>query len=99
MVARSSAAGLGLLAFAITATAGLVVENPVEVTLSRSILALIVFCLIGLLVGGAAQRVVSEHEKEKISRIRKRYHQDSAVMDGGAQDPSSAPGAVEVDET
>ena len=83
MVARFAGAGLGLLAFTITTAAGLLVRNPVEVTLSRSILALFFFCIIGLVVGTAAQMVIAEHEKKRQSEIRKRYDNDSAGTDDG----------------
>ena len=73
MVARYAGAGLGLLAFTITVIAGLLVQNPLTVTLSRSILALFTFCIIGLVLGTAAQMVVAEHEKQRESEIRKRY--------------------------
>ena len=56
MVARFAGASLGLLAFATTAVAGLYVGNPPTVTLSRSILALFAFCLIGLLLGKPRKR-------------------------------------------
>lgn len=90
MVARFAGAGLGLVAFTITITAGLLARNPVEVTLSRSILALILFCLIGLLLGGVAQLVVAEYEKNREAEIRKRYPDDSTgTEDGGPKDGSS----------
>jgi hypothetical protein len=73
MVARYAGAGLGLLAFTVTVVAGLAVHNPVTVTLSRSILALFVFCLIGLVLGTAAQMVVAEHGKRRESEITERY--------------------------
>ncbi len=73
MIARFAGAMLGLLAFTITAGAGLYVQNPAAVTLSRSILALFIFCGLGLVLGGAAQMVVAEHEKKCESQIRKRY--------------------------
>ena len=89
MVARFAGATLGLLAFTITAAAGLAVRNPVEVTLSRSVLALFVFCLIGLLLGTAAQTVIAEREREGESQIRKRYHEDSAGKDDGDPEDGS----------
>ncbi|MHC4698565.1 MAG: hypothetical protein ACYTFA_17680 [Planctomycetota bacterium] len=76
MVARFAGAGLGFLAFSITAFAGLFVQNPVVVTLSRSILALFVFTIIGLALGRAAELVVHEYEKNRESEIRKRKHED-----------------------
>ena len=81
MVARFVGAGLGLLAFTITIVAGLVVHNPVTVILSRSILALFVFCVIGLVLGGAAQLVVREHERSRESEILKRYREKPAETD------------------
>ena len=77
MLARFAGASLGLLAFAVSAAAGLLVQNPVSVTLSRSVLALFVFCIIGLLLGSAAQMVIAEHERNRESEIRKRYEKDS----------------------
>lgn len=67
MVARFTGATLGLFAFTITITAGLLAQNPVAVTLSRSLLALFVFCVVGLLLGSAAQKVIAEHERQRES--------------------------------
>ena len=83
MVARFTGAGLGLLAFAVTMTAGLLAQVPVEVTLSRSILALFLFCVGGLLLGGAAQRVVDEYKKERESQIHERFHEEGTATEGG----------------
>ena len=84
MVARYAGASLGLLAFTIVVTAGLIARNPVTVTLSRSIFALFLFCLIGLVLGRIAQVVVAEHEHKRETEIRKRYHgmQASTAGDG-----------------
>lgn len=77
MVARYTGAGLGLLAFTVTIVSGLLVGNPVEVTLARSILALLVFCLLGLILGSVARRVVAEYEQQRKSEITERYRQDT----------------------
>lgn len=87
MVARFAGAILGLLAFTISIAAGMLAHNPAEVTLSRSILALFVFCLIGLVLGTVAQAVIAEYERDCESRIRKRYPVDSGgPADGGPDD-------------
>lgn len=99
MVARFSAASLGLLAFAISATAGLLVGNPVDVTLSRSIFALVVFSVLGVLLGGAAQLVVSEHERGEAIRIREKYRGDLAVKDDGEMANTSLEGETQTDGT
>jgi len=77
MVARYSGAGLGLLAFTVTVIGGLSVGNPVTVTLSRSILALFLFCGVGLALGAVAQAVVTEHERKRESQIRNDYPEDA----------------------
>jgi len=99
MVARLSAAGLGLFAFAVAVTGGLVAQNPFSVVLSRGILALFVFCLIGLVLGGTAQLVLSEHAMRREAEIRG-AHQDDDESDRaeGSTEPVEAgppPGAVE----
>ena len=81
MVARFTGASLGLFAFAVTTVAGLFVRNPVEVVLSRGILALFVFCLIGFLLGHVAQLVVTEYEKDRAAEISQRFRQDPEVND------------------
>jgi len=86
MVPRYAGASLGLLAFFITIAVGLWVRNPVEVILSRGILALFVFCFIGLLLGGAAQMVIAEYERGRESEILRRYRETT-----GAQVDSEAP--------
>ena len=62
MIARFSGGVLGLLAFALATLAGVLAGNPAEVILSRSLLGLIIFCLIGLAVGAAAQIVINEYD-------------------------------------
>lgn len=85
MVARFSGAGLGLMAFTITTAMGLYVRNPVEVILSRSIFALFLFCIVGAVLGGVAQRIIAEHQREQQAEISSRYRSDSAAMDGAAR--------------
>ena len=93
MVARFAAASLGLLAFCVSVIAGLFVQNPVTVTLSRSILALFVFCIIGLVLGGAAQMVIAEHERNRQSAIRKQYEEGSTAEAGTGRESGPDGGA------
>ena len=97
MIARFAGAMLGLLAFTITVFAGLWVHNPVSVTLSRSILALFIFCVIGLVLGGAAQLVVTEHEKKRESEIRERFHKEpSGAEEAGRENKSTEDEAASI---
>ena len=90
MVARYAGASLGLLAFTIVVTAGLIARNPVTVTLSRSIFALFLFCFIGLVLGQIAQMVVAEHEQKREMEIRKRYRgMQAPTADDGPENRST----------
>lgn len=82
MVARYAGASLGLFAFAIAVFGGMAARNPFAVTLSRGILALFVFCLIGLVLGHMAQRVVTEHAQTREAELRARFapETDAAVL-------------------
>lgn len=89
MVARFAGASLGLLAFTVTLVAGLVVRNPVEVTLSRAIFALFLFCLLGVAVGGAAQVVLADRQRARESEVRRRYEESVDKTDAAVSvDPS-----------
>ena len=79
MVARYAGASLGLLAFTIVVSAGLLAQNPVSVTLSRAIFALFTFCLLGLALGTAAQYVVAEHQQQREAEIRDRFKDEVEV--------------------
>lgn len=73
MIPRFASAGLGLFAFAVATLSGLFAGNPVDTILSRSILALFLFCFIGFLLGTVTQMVVSEHEKSVLADIQQRF--------------------------
>lgn len=90
MVARFAGASLGLLAFTVAVVCGLIVRNPVTVTLSRGILALFVFCLIGMVLGAIAQMVITEHEKRTLSRLDEQYPQQ-AKGEGTTRKDSGSP--------
>lgn len=81
MVARYAAASLGLAAFTVVLVAGLLTQNPVTTTLSRGILALFLFCFIGLILGGAAQLIIAEHQRAREAEIHGRI-QDASPSDG-----------------
>lgn len=90
MVARYAGAALGLFAFTITIVTGLLAQNPVEVTLSRSLLALLLFCLLGLVLGTAANMVITEFETSRQADIREKYRSDSAEAVSGGPDEESS---------
>jgi len=90
MAARFAGAALGLFAFSVSVTAGLYVRNPFNVVLSRSILALFGFFLIGLVLGGAAQRVVDEYVKTREADIRKQFGRSADAPAGDPRKDGSA---------
>lgn len=90
MIARYVGATLGLLAFTIVIVAGLFAQNPITVTLSRSLFALFAFFLIGLVLGGAAQIVVNEHQADVHADIERRYGSTGKAPDD-EQTPDQPP--------
>ena len=90
MVARMTGASLGFLAFTVAIVAGMAVGNPVNVTLSRSIYALLIFTVLGMLLGGAAQLVIQEHGRQRDQEMSEDRVQEELV---------SPEGAVVADET
>ncbi|MEK6797715.1 MAG: hypothetical protein AABZ12_01985 [Planctomycetota bacterium] len=95
MVARYAGASLGLFAFFVAVVGGILADNPPAVTLSRGILALLTFCLIGMLLGAAAQLVVDEHQRQRETAIRDRCRAeaDEPLVVGGTGVPPSARGS------
>ncbi len=73
MIARYAGSVLGLFAFSVTVFAGLVVQNPISITLERGVFALFLFCILGFVLGAAAQIVVREFERSREAEIVKRY--------------------------
>jgi len=88
MIARYAGAVLGLFAFSIVIVSGLLTQNPVGVTLSRSIFALFLFCLLGFVLGGAAQMVVNEHDKFRSDRIQRQYGRGDTKSAAGGSPPA-----------
>jgi len=71
---RLTGACAGLLAFSVAIFRGLSVGNTVEVILWRAIVALIVFCFMGLILGWMGKRIIVEYalnrEKEMMARFQ-----------------------------
>ncbi|HUU83366.1 MAG TPA: hypothetical protein VM243_07665 [Phycisphaerae bacterium] len=90
MVGRYTGACLGLLAFAITIVAGLSVNNPPMLVLSRAVWALAAFCAIGLLLGAVAQAVLNEHHHRREQAVLGAAGADATAEEGGDDTPDAA---------
>ncbi len=64
-MARFVASSLAFFAFALSIIGGVIAGNPASEVLSRAIFALFLFFLLGLMLGGAAQLVVSEYARQQ----------------------------------
>lgn len=65
MVSRYTGACLGLLAFAVAVSAGLTVGNDPVSTLWRALMAMFLFCVLGLIIGACAQSAINEHHRRQ----------------------------------
>jgi len=73
---RLCGACLGLFAFSIAIIQGLIVDNPADTTLVRGVEAMFAFCLIGLVVGWVAQRILDEHTVRRHGEMFKEVEED-----------------------
>lgn len=62
---RLCGATLGLFSFGVTILLGLSAGNPTDVILVRALWAMLIFCVIGLIAGYVAYRVLDEHAIRK----------------------------------
>ncbi len=60
---------MGLLAFAITILGGLIGGNRVEFILPRALWAMAIFCMLGMIVGWAAEKIVQEHQAKQYAEV------------------------------
>ncbi|HSW46087.1 MAG TPA: hypothetical protein VLM89_11005 [Phycisphaerae bacterium] len=86
---RLCGAVLGLFAFAVAIFRGLLADNPIDVTLIRSVKAMFLFCVIGLCVGWVAQRVLDEHARRHHGEIFKEVDEDE-IGEAATQVPIKA---------
>ena len=74
MLAKWLAGILGLMAFAVCVLGGLSVGARAEVAIRRGLQAMIVFCLLGWVVGWAAEAVVCERLRKEAQEAAEKAH-------------------------
>lgn len=93
-MARIYGACSGLLAFAITILRGLAVDNPTETILARALWAMLIFLVLGSVIGWVGRAVVDEHNRlmqEKEARAREDAEAEiAAERDASAGDAGVA---------
>lgn len=82
---RTCGGALGLLGFSIAVMQGLWVGNPTDVILVRAIWSLILMCMLGLVVGWMALRILDEHS------VAKHQEMFREVEESPEAPPSSSP--------
>lgn len=87
MVPRLAGASLGLLAFAISILAGLFAGNPAPAVLSRAILSLFAFFVVGLVLGAAAQRVLMDRYQRREQELVRQYQSSAEEGVSTSADP------------
>ncbi len=95
MASRITGACLGLLAFVTAIISGLIAGHEPRDILSRSIIAMIVFCLIGLAAGAAVSIVVREHVRNREAKLDDET--TTANEESGSENSSTSSGAQPMD--
>lgn len=77
---------MGLAAFFIAVLSGLMVDNPADVILGRALVAMIVCCVMGSVLGSMAERAVSEHLSERAEALTARLAFEAAGKQPGSNE-------------
>jgi hypothetical protein len=88
MLAKLLAGILGLLAFAVCIFGGLLAETRAEVAIQRGLKAMIVFCLLGWVVGWAAEAVVYDRVRTEAQEAAEKARQ--IAEQAGRDEPGTA---------
>ena len=87
MMLRMTSGTLALLAFSAAIFAGLVAGNDMTTILSRALSAMILFLLLGAVVGWMAQMVICEHSKAEAEKSED--HLDQATEQANSMQSAS----------
>lgn len=87
MLAKLLAGILGLMAFFLCVAGGLVAGTRAEVAIGRGLQAMLIFCLLGWILGWAAESAIHEHvrkEAQKVLAEMEKAEQEAAAADAAA---------------
>ena len=70
MTTKICGAGLGFLAFAVSLIIGLWTENPFITIVSRSLIVMCLFYILGCCLAGVGQKVIIENIEDEKKRIQ-----------------------------
>ena len=86
---RRAGACLGLLAFCLTIVRGMGAGNPPEVILTRALWAMIIFFLLGLVLGFAGHLAISEHAANRAKVLAVELEEARTGPDDAEEAPAS----------
>lgn len=92
---RLTGACAGLLAFSVAVIRGLSVDNSIEIILQRAIVALIVFCGIGLTLGWMARHIIVEYAMDREKEIMARFKEPAEPAEAAPESGPEAPVVVQ----
>ena len=97
MIARFTGGIMGLLGFGVATVAGIVAGNPFDVVLVRALWSLVVFCVLGLAVGAAAQAVINEYVHKRTEALATTDNVAPSVEAADADSIPAGPEPMEVE--
>ncbi len=68
---------MGLAAFFIAVLSGLMVDNPADVILGRALVAMMVCCMLGSVLGAMGEKAVTQHLSSRASALAARLAQQA----------------------
>lgn len=87
MLVRMTSGSLALFAFSVAIFRGLWVDNPVTTILLRAWYALMIFMVVGALIGYVAKIVLEEHFKDRTKQVLEKFNQEQSEQGLGEQLP------------
>lgn len=79
MLAKLLAGILGLLAFFICIAGGLIAGARAEVAIARGLEAMLIFCLLGWVVGWTADSAIQEHVRKEAQELLTQLEESKAA--------------------
>lgn len=94
MLAKLLAGILGLMAFFLCISGGLLAGTRAEVAIGRSLKAMLLFCLLGYLLGWAAESAIHEHVRTEAQKALAKTSEQTETDDAGNGPSASPPDAA-----
>jgi hypothetical protein len=90
---------LGTVAFSVACVVGLLAGNDMTTVLSRALMAMLIFFVVGFIIGVMGRSLINEHMKRVVDTDRQEQRTRMEHQRGGEQTDGAPGGGQTADET